>query len=118
MNAFTVFPLTEHYGSWLPAVPAVVLEHVEGSVSEQSSASHGLEARLLLRVMQLLHQTLTVPQQLIQTQLPADRNALSEDKGFSKYHAAIHWLCNLHCCCSCVTSRAVLNTFISALQLQ
>lgn len=79
-NAFKVFPLTEQCRGLLPAVPAVVLEHVEGSVSEQGSASHGLVAWLLLGITQLLHHTLTVPQQLLQAQLPAERYTLSEHK--------------------------------------
>lgn len=58
----------------LPAVPAVVLEHVEGGVGEEGSASHFLVAQLFLRVTQLLHYTLTVPQQLIQPQFPAHHN--------------------------------------------
>lgn len=46
-------------------VPAVVLEHVEGSVSEEGSARHCLVAWILLRAAQLLRHTLTVPQQLV-----------------------------------------------------
>lgn len=55
-------------------LPAVVLEHVEGSVGEEGSTSHCLVARLHLRVTQLLHHTLAVPEQLIQPQLPAHQN--------------------------------------------
>lgn len=51
-------------------VPAVVLKHVEGSMGEKGSTSHGQVARVLLRVVKLLHHSLTVPQQLIQTKLP------------------------------------------------
>lgn len=58
-------------GAGFPAVPAVVLEHVEGGVGEEGGAGHGLVARIFLWESQLLHHDLTVAQQLIQTQLPA-----------------------------------------------
>lgn len=58
-------------GAGFPAVPAVVLEHVEGGVGEEGGASHGLVARVFLGESQLLHHDLTVAQQLIQAQLPA-----------------------------------------------
>ena len=69
-----VFFLTEHRRSRLPALPAVVLQHIKGGVSEEGGASHCLVARILLRVTQLLHHSLTVPQQLIQPQLPAHQH--------------------------------------------
>lgn len=53
------------------AVPAVVLQHVEGSVGEEGGAGHGLVARVPVGEPQLLQHDLTVAQQLIQTQLPA-----------------------------------------------
>lgn len=55
------------------AVPAVVLKHVEGGMSEKGGTSHGQIARVLFRVVKLLHHNLTVPQQLIQTELPVGR---------------------------------------------
>lgn len=60
--------------SELPVVPAVVLEHVKRGVGEQSSPSHGLITRLPVRATQLLYYTLAVSQQLVQTQLSANRN--------------------------------------------
>lgn len=42
-------------------VPAVVLQHIEGCVGEEGRPGHGLIARVILRVVQLLHHTLTVP---------------------------------------------------------
>lgn len=65
--------------SYLPAVPAVVLKHIEGGVGEEGSASHRLVAWILLWVPQLLHHTLTVPQQLIQPQLPATKHTHNID---------------------------------------
>lgn len=55
----------------VPAVPAVVLQHVEGSVGEEGGAGHGLIARVPLGEPQLFQHHLTVAEQLIQTQLPA-----------------------------------------------
>lgn len=54
-----------------PAVPAVVLKHVEGGLGEEGGAHHVLVAWVQVREVQLLHHSLTVPQQLVQTQLPA-----------------------------------------------
>lgn len=59
-------------GAGFPALPAVVLEHVEGGVGEEGGASHVLVARVFLWESQLLHHNLTVAQQPIQAQLPAD----------------------------------------------
>lgn len=42
-------------------------------MSEKGSTSHGQVARVLLRVVKLLHHRLTVPQQLIQTELPVEQ---------------------------------------------
>lgn len=55
----------------VPAVPAVVLHHVECSVGEEGGAGHGLVARVLLGEPELAQHHLTVAQQLIQTQFPA-----------------------------------------------
>lgn len=53
------------------SVPAVVLQHIKGSVGEEGGAGHRLVAGLFLRVTQLLHHTLAVPQQLVQAERPA-----------------------------------------------
>lgn len=60
------------------AVPAVVLKHVEGGVSEQGGTSHGQIARVNFRVVKLFHNTLTVPQQLIQTELPGGQHRVKD----------------------------------------
>lgn len=51
----------------------MVLKHVEGGMSEKGGTSHGQIARVLFRVVKLLHHNLTVPPQLIQTELPVGR---------------------------------------------
>lgn len=75
---FRQFALYREKRSQYSAVPAVVLKHVEGGVSEKGGTRHGQIARVLLRVVKLLHHNLTVPQKLIQTELPVGRRRVKE----------------------------------------
>lgn len=75
MHALRSTEISVHEDS---AVPAVVLKHVEGGVSEKGGTSHGQIARVNFRVVKLFHHTLTVPQQLIQTKLPVGQHRVKE----------------------------------------